>query len=110
MLDGTIFQLEHAQIGSLWYVPALLWTLVFFFYLRKYYKREDVNLWIAILVIFCYGFILHTQGGRIYQVQETYYYIFNIGMLRALAGIGLGYLIGEVFNNKYEVIRNIKSR
>lgn len=109
LLDGTLFQLETGQIGSLWYVPALLWTLVFYFYLRKYYRKEDVNLWISLLVIFGYGFILHTQGGRIYQVQTTYYYIFNIGMLRALAGVGLGYLIGEIYNNKCEIIRNIKS-
>ena len=110
LLDGTLWHVSWPQIGPLWYVPALLWTLTFFFYLRKHYRKEDVDLWITLIVILSYGIILHTKNGGIYQTGETYYYIFHIGTLRARAGIGLGYIIGQIYRNKNEIIQKINSK
>ena len=56
---------------------------------------------ISLIIIFSYGYILHTKSGGIFQVKETYEYIFNIGTMRALGGIGLGYIIGRIYKEKF---------
>lgn len=105
-LNGTALRFASGDVGVFWYVSAMLWTLLLLFYLRKYYKKENVNLFIALAISFCYSFLLHVKNGIIGEHVDTYYYVFNVGMMRAIGGIGIGYFIGEFYKDNVEKIKN----
>ena len=78
-----------------WYISSLILVLLFYFYMLKYLERPVVNIIISVITLFCYSFIIHIQNGSLTGEFTTYYYVFNIGIMRAFAGCGLGYLIGN---------------
>lgn len=106
-LSGTPLVTQMGNSSVFWYVSAMLWSFVFYFYLLKNYTRKNVNLFMAILVCFCYSFIIQAKNGSISNHVQTFYYIFNIGMMRALGGIGLGCFIAEWYKNNQDSITNI---
>ena len=107
-LSGTSFTLKWGIICWPWYISSMMWTLIFYFYLLKNLDKKIVNLIIAILIYFSYSLILHSQNGVIGGRQlRVFFYIFNIGMLRAFGGIGVGYFIGEWYKNNKEKIKNL---
>ena len=108
-LNGTGWILEKGSsyVGVFWYVSAMFWVLLLFYYLRKYFDKTKVDLFIAICVYFAYAFLLQAKGGRIGSADLNFYYIFNVGMLRAIGGIGLGYFIGDWYKNHEEKIKNV---
>lgn len=106
-LNGTGIGLHTGNVGVFWYVSAMLWVLIFYFYLLKNFDKKIVNLIIALLIYFSYAFILNARHGSIANQRQTFYYIFNIGMLRAFGGIGIGYLIGEWYKNNKDKIKNM---
>ena len=63
-LNGTGLVLSHGNTGIFWYVSAMLWTFLLFYYLLKNYDKKHVNLFIALLIFFCYSFIIHAKGGK----------------------------------------------
>lgn len=101
---GLVMKLD-SYTGIFWYVSAMLWTLLLFFYLRKNYDKKNINLFIALLVFFAYSFIIHAKGGKINHHVQTFNHVFNIGLLRAMGGIGLGYFIGEWYKLKRNDIK-----
>lgn len=107
-LNGTGLVLSHGNTGIFWYVSAMLWTFLLFYYLLKNYDKKHVNLFIALLIFFCYSFIIHAKGGKINSHYQTFYNIFNVGMMRAFGGIGIGYFIAEWYKNNREAILNLK--
>ena len=95
-------------LGQYWFCSSLLWVLVFFFYLVKNFEFKKVNLFIALAVFFSYSFILDARNGVINGMADTYYHIFNVGIMRAIGGIGIGYLIGNWYKNhshKFETLK-----
>ena len=95
-----------------WYISSLILVLLFYFYMMKYLSRPVVNIIISAITLFCYSFIIHFQNGSLTGEINTYYYIFNIGIMRALAGCGLGYIIANsgICNNLSTGKQNIVSR
>ena len=77
-----------------WYISSLILVLLFYFYILKYLDKHITNLIISVITLFSYSFLIHIQNGSLTGEIETYYYIFNVGIMRALAGCGLGYIIG----------------
>ncbi len=106
-LSGNGIGLERGNVGAFWYVSAMLWVLVLFFYLLKNFDKKVVNLIIALLVYFSYVFLLHARDGSIGNHIQTFYNIVNVGMLRAFGGIGIGYFIAEWYKNNRENIQNL---
>ena len=107
-LSGTGLVLRIAESASVfWYVSAMIWTMLLFMYLLKNYQLKTVNLIIAALIFFSYSFIIHATEGEIRGHTNTYCYVFNLGMLRALGGIGIGYFIGEWYKAHSEKIRKL---
>lgn len=101
-LNGTSLVLPaktHTVAGPFWYVSAMLWVLSFIFYIRKILPKKFTDLIIAMCVFFSYSFILHSKQGAINSMHQTFYYIFNVGLMRAMGGCGIGYFIGEWFKN-----------
>ena len=107
-LSGTGLVLRIAESASVfWYVSAMIWTMLLFIYLLKSYQLKTVNLIIAALIFFSYSFIIHATEGKIRGHTNTYCYVFNLGMLRAFGGIGIGYFIGEFYKTFSEKIRKL---
>lgn len=106
-LNGTFLVLKHGNLGAFWYVSSMLWTFVLFSYLLKNYEKKNVDLFIALLVFFSYGFIIHAKGGAINSNTQTFYNIFNVGMMRAFGGIGVGYFIAQWYKTNAEKIKTL---
>ena len=106
MLDGTGIVLKLENVDVFWYVSAMFWVLLALFYSLKIFKKEQINLFLACAIFFCYSFLIHAKGGKISNHTQTFYYIFNVGMLRAIGGIGIGYFIGEWYKKNIEKIKN----
>lgn len=90
----------HEFYGVLWFISPFFWVLLFYFYILKNWKKENANLVIALLVYFSLvGNLNYFHGGL---GRETIHTFINAGVMRVLAGIGIGYFIG-VF---HESIKN----
>ena len=105
-LNGTNLVLVNSGSGVFWYVSAMLWVLAFYYYLLKNYQEKNVNLTIALIVFFSYGFIIHALNGTIKGHDLMFRGIICIGTLRALGGIGTGYFIGLWYKNNLDKIKN----
>ena len=109
-LTGTALStnIYEMPLGQCWYCSSLVWILVLFFYLLKNYKIKNVNLVIALGVFFCYSFILDARNGIINGMTDNYYHIFNLGLMRAFGGIGIGYFIGNWYKDNCQKFFNLK--
>lgn len=74
-----------------WYLSPLFWTLIFYFVLLKCFKNDKrkPNIIIGLITYFSYVILLNNGGFS----REMIFGFLSGGALRALAGIGLGYLI-----------------
>lgn len=86
------------QIGGInWFVSALFWTLMFYFALIKITNKKYIFFIISLIVYFSYVFIVNYGF-----VRDVRGYIFSIGIVRGVAGVGLGYLLHYVCENTNE--------
>lgn len=106
----TILNIQNVgwtlQLGnnpSSWFVSSLFWGMCFYFYLGKIVSQKVFNFVTACLVFICYAIFVHVPS-KLHLVN--YYYFINIGMVRALAGIGLGYFVRMLYNDYSEVIKS----
>lgn len=87
--------------GITWYVSPFFWTILFYFVLMKCIKdKKKCNILIGVISFFSYTFLVNNYFGR-----ETLYSVFSLGLLRALGGIGTGYLIAVCLDS----IKNLQS-
>ncbi len=95
-------------LGHYWFCSSLLWVLAFYFYLVKNFDIKHVNLFTALAVFFCYSFILDARHGIINGMTDNYYHVFNLGLMRAMGGIGIGYLIGNWYKSNLCKFESVK--
>lgn len=101
---GVTFQ--SGNFASSWFVSSLFWTMCFYFYLFKITPQKWFNLIVACLIFLCYPLWLRNIG--IHNRLENIASLFNIGLARALAGLGVGYFIAEIYKNSYDKIISFK--
>lgn len=77
--------------GINWYISPLFWGSLFLYSLTKCFNNKTAVLWIAILTYFGYAININVTNGGF--GRETVLGFLNLGLLRALAGLGMGYLI-----------------
>lgn len=94
---------RNGNVPASWYISSLFWTMCFYFYFFKICEKRWFNLVTACVVLFCYSLWLHTEGINYLNVG----YVFNRGMIRAFAGIGLGYFIAMVYRDNIENIKQM---
>lgn len=94
---------QNGNVPASWFVSSLFWAMCFYFYLYKITTKEWFNMITACLVIFCYSFWLHTTGDL---NIENFAYGLNIGLIRALAGLGFGYFLSMLYQDSFEKIKN----
>ena len=81
--------------GTNWYVSAMFWSLVFYFLLLKCIT-DRYRRYLVILLVSWFGYVINLQThppmgfGR-----EVVFSVFNLGLMRGVAGVGLGILINE---------------
>lgn len=97
--------IDNLYMGVFWYVSAMLWGLGIYYYLIRNFDKKKVNFVIFLIIFFRYSFMISAKGGKINNPAKTIYFIFNIGFLRALGGIGIGYFIGEWWKSEKEKIK-----
>lgn len=81
--------------GITWYVSPLFIVMEFMFAFYKNTKdKKKYNLFLAVLVCFSYVMVIN-DCSKVFG-RHNIYGIFSAAVLRAVAGIGLGYLIAVV--------------
>ncbi len=88
-----------AYQGTNWYVSAFFWGSIFVFALMKLLKGRRAVFVLAVLVYFSYVININYTGGLF--GRETICYFLSLGLLRAIGGLGLGYLIGYALEEFY---------
>lgn len=94
--------------GINWYISPFFWVLIFYFYLLKNFSLKAVNLVIALCVYF--GFVININYLSGSFGRNVIFDFLNLGMLRALAGIGIGYFIGNFYMSKKDKIEKLNSK
>lgn len=92
-INGIGLTFTIGNSGQLWFVSALLWSSIFYFYIIKNFDRNYVNLFIVIITFFSYSLELHYGNGHLHSSLENIYLVFNTGLLRAFGGLGIGYFV-----------------
>ncbi len=95
-LQNCGLTLQYGNDGALWFLSALFWGMSFYFYLFKIIDKKWFNLITACIVFFSYVILLHHPGKNVTNI----WYVINIGMLKALGGLGLGYFVCQVYQDK----------
>lgn len=83
--------LEYKGIN--WYISSYFWAGIFLFGVLKNVKQKHADFVIGILVYISYVINLNYCHGGF--GRETVYGIFSLGLLRGIAGMGLGYLMAS---------------
>ncbi|MBQ8634874.1 acyltransferase [bacterium] len=95
--------LDNGNIPPSWFVSSLFWSMCFYFYLFKITKKETFNLITVCLTIACYAIFVRVPE---YWNIINYHYFINMGMVRGLAGIGMGYILCLLYQNNSQKIKD----
>ncbi len=98
-LQSTGLVLNYRLSVLMWFISALFWVLLFYYYLLKNFDRQKTDLLIALIVFFSYVAVInHNHGALSGAGGPVIGGIFNLGILRALAGVGLGYFLFRLYH------------
>lgn len=84
-----------------WFVSALFWSMCFYFYMRKILSKQIFNLIVGCLIVICYSIFVKKNAAH----WENFAGVLNFGIIRALAGLGVGYFLAELYKEYYGKIR-----
>ena len=89
------------KLGVTWFVSVLFWVSLFYFYLAKILEKKYLNLTIWIIIFFSYCMYLNRSNFVFGSISANIYSVFNKGMLRGFAGIGVGYFLSMFYNSGF---------
>lgn len=95
-------------LHATWFISVLVSVSTFYFYIIKHFEKKYSDLIIFILIMFSYAFLIHALKGSIDRGICQYYYVFSFGVMRGLAGIGIGIFIANIYNEYKAVIKSYK--
>jgi len=90
--------------GLLWYVSAFFFASVFLYSILRSFSFRKALLLISIIVYFICVFLVNRFNGKI-GGRETVFQILNIGVLRGVAFIGVGILVGVIHQRLAEMTK-----
>lgn len=105
-LNGTSLHRMSSNIGISWYCSAMMFHFILFLYLFKNYNSKTVWLIIALGIYTLYTIILQAKGFKINGNWQTFGYVFNVGMMCAWGGIGIGMFIALWYQTYRDKICN----
>ncbi len=93
-IRGLFFIPNNAKLtimhnGSSWYLVVLFWLSLLYFYLLKYFKRESVNVFVAISSILASVFVCTDSN-----IMND---IINVRLMRGIACMGIGYFLVYIY-------------
>ena len=100
MIDRVLTKIREEDVykrqGLNWYVSAFFFAELFYFLMYKAMKNSaGMKLIICLIVYFGYVLnIMYTDGGF---ARKVVFGVFSLAMARAAAGVGLGYLLGNLY-------------
>lgn len=94
-----------ANLDHLWYVTTMFWGLILLFYLHKIFNKKYINLIVSISIFISYFIIFNLCDGKICHFYHSQY---DIGLLRAIGGLGIGYFIGNWYITNKDKLSNLK--
>ena len=95
--------------GITWYVSPLFTVMIFMFaFYKNTEDKKKYNMFLAVFVYLSYVMVIN-DCSKVFR-RHTIYGVFSIAVLRAVAGIGLGYLIAVVSEKikNLDYIKNFK--
>lgn len=101
LLNSIGFSRIKGATSQEWFVAALFWTSLFYFYIYKIFEKKIFNLITWIITIISLSFIINVSYPKFAGNDYISYIIINHGIMRALAGIGLGYFISMLYNSNF---------
>lgn len=98
------------SLGITWFVSVLFWVSIFYFYIHKIFDKKYLNLIIWLIIIFSYALYYSNNHFGTGGHTHTLYHFADIGVLRGLAGIGIGYFISELYKSTFlkQCSKNLK--
>lgn len=93
LIDNIGINTAFGNMISTWFVSALFWCTLLYFYILKNVTSKHVNFLILLLVILALSAKIHSNG----MSSKDVFVLNNIGILRGIYCIGLGYFIGKIF-------------
>lgn len=90
-----------------WYVSVLFWLSLFYFTLAKVFEEKYLNLIIWIITVCSLGFCLNWSEFMLGGNYQNVFYFVNVGVLRGLFGMGIGYFVYLLY--KSDFLNNINS-
>ncbi|MGN0031202.1 MAG: acyltransferase family protein [Candidatus Gastranaerophilaceae bacterium] len=103
LLHNIGFGPATGGIGALitWFISALFWVSIFYFYISKILQKKYLNLVIWIITVCSLGMLFNYSGFETGGNTNNIYYFINTGIIRGLGGMGIGYFINELFKNNF---------
>jgi peptidoglycan/LPS O-acetylase OafA/YrhL len=108
----SLFFLNHIGItfnygltGS-WFVSVIVSVSVFYFYIIKHFDKKYSDFIIIMLSLGAYLVIIQVLEGAISSDNNVNLFIFQMGTLRALAGMGLGFVVYNIYKEVKAITYN----
>lgn len=80
-----------------WYVCVLFWISLFYFCLFKLFDRKKVIFFTVIIIYISYVTIFQKLKGNFGSFETVVYGFLTVGMIRGIAGLGLGLIMGMIY-------------
>lgn len=94
------------SLGAMWFLSVLFWVSLFYFYISKIFDKKYLNFIIWLLVMVCYAIYCQQNGFYPGRHTDNVSLVYNIGICRALASMGLGYFISMIYKSGF--LQNVK--
>ncbi len=105
LLNNFGICLAHGTTPTLWFTSALFAGLLIYFLLTKISSKTIKTISFVALPILAYGILEYFQHGSFSTPHKNYAYIFNVGFLRAVGGVGIGTTVGFIYKKYIQEIK-----
>lgn len=104
LLNNIGFTNSVSNYIHTWYICVLFWVSLFYFCLFKLFDREKVIFFISVMVYLSYVAVFQASKGNFGNPETIIYGLLTVGMLRGIAGLGVGLVMGIIYE-KYMINR-----
>lgn len=109
-INNIGFTLRSGNNGTLWFISVFFWVSLIYFYLLKNYSRSKVSIISALFIWFSYSFLIHAKNGNINDQITSFDNIFNVGILRGLGGMGIGYFCALLYEQYIPALQSVRTK
>ena len=95
----------HGTTPTLWFTSALFAGLLIYYLLTKIPSKKIRTTMLIALPVIAYGILEYFQQGSFSTPHKNYAYIFNVGFLRAVGGVGIGTTVGFIYKKYIQEIK-----